>query len=113
MNSKNKDNENRLRRNYILKKSREIKTLLQNSQKYEGKNLDIYTAISSNNKFAVLISKNLGNAVQRNRLKRLAKEAYRIGPRIFNDKSVVFVIKRNFDSISDVIREIEDVELQK
>jgi ribonuclease P protein component len=113
MNSKITDNENKIRRGYILKNSREIKSILQNSQKYQGRFLDIYSQFSKKKKFAVLVTKKLGTAVQRNRLKRLTKETYRLISGIFTDKAVVFVIKRKFDSMSDIINEFDNFELLK
>lgn len=44
--------------------------------------------------FAVIMPKKIGNAVQRNKMKRLCREIYRKNPQWFVDKKVIIFAKR-------------------
>ena len=111
MNSKPEKNFN-LPRNQILRKE-DIKRVLNSGTKESGAYLNIYHKISTTEKFAVLVSKKLGNAVDRNRIKRIAREIYRTNPAWFHRMSIVFLIKQadvNHDSMKMEIKSLLQIQ---
>lgn len=94
MRVKKKEKGFRLHRKSVLKKSGEIRELLSNSTKKSGKFVNIYVQDSSDKKFAVLVTKKAGTAVQRNRIKRLIREIYRLNPEWFKAMRIIFLIKQ-------------------
>ena len=88
----------------MLKQPASIQRVLQLGKRYPGKYLLLYMLDSSRNAFAVLVAKRLGNAVMRNRMKRLAREVYRHHQHRFEGKTVLFL----FRSYHAVYRDIEE-----
>ncbi len=84
----------RLPRKKILKKNDEIRSLLNSATKKSGKYLNIHIQNSTDEKFAVLITKKAGSAVERNRMKRLIREIYRLHPEWFEAQRIIFYIKQ-------------------
>ena len=69
----------RFTRDERVKRSDEIKTLFSEGQKVsiQGAKLFYLQNYSGKNRIAFVLSRGYGNAVQRNRSKRLSREAYR------------------------------------
>jgi len=98
----------RLPRNKILRKD-DIKLVLNSGTKKSGAYLNIFYQMPSEEKFAVLVSKKSGNAVDRNRGKRVAREIYRSNPAWFRRMRIVFFLRQvnlDHDALGAEIKEL-------
>jgi ribonuclease P protein component len=66
-----------LPKNEIIKNSREFSRIIENGKNWRGKWLRIYFEEGDKRQVGFAVSKRQGNAVQRNRIKRLLREVYR------------------------------------
>jgi ribonuclease P protein component len=98
-----------LSRRVILKKPNEVQDILKTGAKLTGKNINIFYKTANENRFAVLTPKRIGGAVQRNRMKRLAREIYRRHPEWFEGKKIIFFIKRFHDNYNALENEIHQL----
>lgn len=67
------------RKKYKIKKKIEIKFLLKNSKKISCEYYNIFYSHSrnENDRLAILVSKKVGNAIERNKIKRIIREIFR------------------------------------
>ena len=92
----------------MVKKAGDIKRVLQEGRRWSGRAVNIFFLPSSLAEFAVLVPRRVGGAVQRNRMKRLAREVYRKHQVLFADGQVLFFIKRFEDHLSHVEKDVLD-----
>jgi ribonuclease P protein component len=93
----------------MLKRRVEIREVLEQGKRLSGKYVNIFIKTADRERFAVLVPRRLGNAVKRNRMKRLAREVYRLNPDRFRNASVIFFMKRyhpNFTDLQDEIHQL-------
>ena len=82
-----------LPRKIIIKSSSEIKQVLRHGKLYRDKYFDVRLVDSYKTQVAFLVHRKVGNAVRRNRMKRLFREAYRLNKMRFENYKTVFIIK--------------------
>ncbi len=83
----------RLPKNEIIKKNSEFKTILTQGRQWEGKYINIFILEAKEKKAGFLVPKKVGNAVTRNRIKRLMRETYRKNRQNIKDLHVVLYAK--------------------
>ena len=106
--NKKRDKSFGLPRNKILRKD-DIKLVLNSGIRKSGAHLNIFYRMPSDEKFAVLVSKKSGGAVDRNRGKRVAREIYRCNPAWFQKMRIVFLLKQvniDHDALGTEIKEL-------
>ncbi len=87
-----------MKKTTMLKKNYEFKNVLTRGKRYFGKYIDIYIMKNNllENKLGIAISSKLANSVNRNKIKRLIRENYRIIENQINvGNSFVILWKRN------------------
>lgn len=87
-----------MKKTTMLKKNYEFKNVLTRGKRYFGRYIDIYILRNnlSENKLGIAISSKLANSVNRNKIKRLIRENYRIIENQINvGNSFVILWKRN------------------
>ena len=94
-----------MKKNNIIKKNYEINKVLNSNNKFSNKYFSIYKDSNNLNKyrFAICVSKKLGNAVTRNKIKRQVKDII--------DKSN-FVFKTNEDYVIIIKKEINNINFE-
>ena len=100
----------------MLKKNYEYKKVISKVRFYLGKQLQIVFLKNSMNKklLGIAVSTKAGKAYQRNRAKRLIREAYKnLESQVKNDYSIVILIKKEINlkdlRYRDIIGEMQDI----
>lgn len=91
----------------LLKTDKAFEYVFEKGKKYYFDYGIIYLVEFSDSeefKFAVIVSKECGNAVKRNRLKRLTKEFFRLNQKIFKSMKLILIFKKKpfFKGYKDV-----------
>lgn len=109
MSSNHEEKDFSLPRKKIIRHTQEIRDVLKSGKKKYGVYLNLFILESSEEKFAVLVTKKIGNAVERNRTKRIIREIYRLHPGWFRKIRIIFYIKRvdfNYKTIEMEIKKL-------
>ena len=99
----------KLPREIILKSKSEIDRVIKSGKKVTRDSFNIFVRQSEQTRAAFLVSKKIGTAVMRNRMKRLFREGYRLNKDNFLDKEVVIIINRFINNFQKIFTEIEKI----
>jgi ribonuclease P protein component len=99
----------KLPREIILKSKSEIDRVIKSGKKVTRDSFNVFVRQSEQTCVAFLVSKKIGTAVMRNRMKRLFREGYRLNKDKFLDKEVVIIINRFINNFQKIFTEIEKI----
>ena len=92
-----------MKKNNIIKKSFEINKVINSKNSYKNKYFYIYKDINKENKyrFAICVSKKIGNAVKRNKIKRQIKDIIDKSNFLFqNDTDYVIILRKEISNLN-------------
>ena len=86
--------------------------MLKNGKRLHGRYISLYFAPAEHTAFAVLIKKKVGNAVQRNKVKRWIRETYRREKhKILFSCTLIVLIETEFVQLNFALLQSEMVQL--
>lgn len=89
-----------LQKKFRLRKNSCVKEVFAQGKNYAGKHVAMYISTGPK-RFGFIASKKVGNAVQRNRAKRLMREVIRLHlPEIKNDKQIILIARVRIKGVS-------------
>lgn len=100
-----------MKRISTLKKNYEFKNVLNKGKFYKGKYVTIYIIKNKEeiNKIGIAISKKLGKANKRNRLKRLIRESYRLQKdNLIKGYNIVFIWNKQANILNNTYTEVNN-----
>jgi ribonuclease P protein component len=83
-----------LKRQEIIRKKRDFEILFSNGMGFQSRSLRILWRPSPERKAGFLVGKRLGIAVERNRVRRILREAYRKNRQDLSDKIELLIIAK-------------------
>lgn len=92
-----------MEKKYRLRKNMEFKRVFSGGKNYWNRNLILYVRKNKldESRYGITITKKIGNAVVRNKIRRRIKEIYRLNlNRIKNGYDLIFVPKKNIVDLS-------------
>lgn len=90
-----------LQRKFRLRQKSGFKEIFEIGKNYSAKNVAIYVLFKGPNRFGFIASKKVGNAVQRNRAKRLMREVIRLNlPEIRKDIQIICIARARIKGVS-------------
>ena len=95
-----------------LKKNYEFKNVLDKGKFYKGKYITLYISQNSKEKnvIGIAVSKKIGKAVKRNRIKRLIRESYRLQKNeLKKSYNIVFLWNKNQENNCKCLEIQEDM----
>ncbi len=90
----------------------EFKTVFGSARKHFGRYIVLFVSEEVSHRVGFVSSKKVGNAVKRNRARRLMREAFlRVEPEISDKKSYILVARKSINSVKmwDVYEELKNL----
>ena len=93
--NQNFSNSHHLPKREIIKKSDDFKMIIQTGRKWTGRRMMVFYLDSDARRVGFAVSRKLGNAVLRNKVKRWMREAYRVRKHRIGSPKMVLMAKNS------------------